>query len=867
MKTLFTWVHLSDLQIGRDHADTTHPWQPRALLRALRDDVAAQSEWHPVNALFVTGDVAFSGKPAEYQAARAWLVDLARAVGLGPGRVFVVPGNHDVDRSADADADTARLLHDLRGDAGRLGSALAHPPDRDRLSGRMAAYLDFAASLAPACLVHPVPPRAGRLFWMHREDCAAHGPLRLRILGLNTALLAADDHDRRQLALGEEQIRLALREPPLTPGELVIALGHHAVHASWLADARDAADRMYEHVHVHLFGHIHDLASAVPTSGPGGHAIRVGAGIVRPLAAATGVPAGYRYVIGSVLAGASTRLHVLLSPRRWSPGQGAFVEDDDIVRAQLPARENPLAALWPVPGHAPAAATAPPLQPQPSLARKLLHVVERVWRPAARGLPVATALRSTAPAPRRPRRRPPTPAPRLRRLGQLRLVEQRWRGGLGTIWRAHDPRTGEDVAIKILHRHLAASPEIRGRFFRSARIMTELAHPGVVRIREPEASDQGVFYYVMDLFPHGTLHDAVLRERLLRSQIEPLVLGVARVLAMAHERGFVHREVKPAHILFNRADAPCLIDFDLASAEHAPESLAGAAGPHPHVAPELIARPHQADARADVYGLGMTMAFMLHGAPLPHDIGRESERFVRGLPCDPPLRRVLERAVAWDPDHRFAHAGAFCDALEAIMGRFRDATAIKLVEPGAAPHLRGVPSLLLRLRLLGDEAWMHSPVLARFDMDPDAAVEHARVRLHDMREWQLPRRTEQTDRSALRRLEYLVREWAFDSVHLLVPATPTAAPGQPVTIGRSRSCDVTVRETTISKLHAAVVFDPDAGGYRITDQGSRHGTLIGGEKLASGTSALLASGNLVTLGKSVFVFFEPRLLRRLARAL
>jgi serine/threonine protein kinase len=528
--------------------------------------------------------------------------------------------------------------------------------------------------------------------------------------------------------------------------------------------------------------------------------------------------------------------------------------------------ENPGAVVGPGREDALAATDASPAQP--SLVQRLMHAAQRVLRPARRDLPVATALRSTAPAPRQARARRPTPVPDVRELGQRRLVAQLWSGALSTIWRAHDPGEDVDVAVKILHRHLAANPELRSRFFRSARVMTELAHPNVVRIREAEASDQGCFYYVMDLYRHGTLHDAVLRQRLLRSQIEPLVLSVARALAVAHQRGIVHREVKPSHILFTSADAPCLIDFDLASAELAPESVEGsAASPYPHVAPELRGRSRQADARADVYGLGMTMAFMLHGAPLPHDVAREPERFVRRLPCEPPLRRVLERAVAWDPERRFAHAGAFCSALEETMGRFRDSTRFKLVQPGAAPHLRGVRSLLEHLRTIEDQSWMHSPVLARFDMDPDDAVEHARARLHDMSEWALAESIDQPERSALRRLEYLVREWVFDRVFPLVHALPGADPGQAITIGRGRSCDVSIRSDTISKLHATVVFDPDAGGYRLTHQGSRHGTRIGGEKLAAGTSALLASGNLVILGDAVFLFFEPRLLRRLARAL
>jgi predicted MPP superfamily phosphohydrolase len=324
MEPLFTWVHLSDLYVG--HGGGTHGWDQRQVLAALREDLAAQGRRHRVDAVFVTGDVAFSGKAEQYAEARAWLDDVARALDLPSGRIFAVPGNHDVDPEVERDPDIARLMRDLRAGQEAIDTALGHADERDKLAARLAAYLEFATGLAPACLAQPVPPRSERLFWQHRET---HGRLRVRIVGLSTALLAAGEEDQGHLALGHEQLGLALAEPA-APGELVIALSHHHLQAGWLTDEDVVTDWLRERVHVHLFGHVHDALSEEARSGTGNRWLRVAAGSAHAAAGDDDVASGFEYAIGTVYAGADGALSVRLWPRRWSAEQGFVIDPDSV---------------------------------------------------------------------------------------------------------------------------------------------------------------------------------------------------------------------------------------------------------------------------------------------------------------------------------------------------------------------------------------------------------------------------------------------------------------------------------------------------------------------------------------------------------
>ncbi|KYF52931.1 hypothetical protein BE04_45575 [Sorangium cellulosum] len=263
----------------------------------------------------------------------------------------------------------------------------------------------------------------------------------------------------------------------------------------------------------------------------------------------------------------------------------------------------------------------------------------------------------------------------LREGGQLRagdalgeerylLLEQIGRGGFATVWRAHDRDAGTMVAVKLLHPNLAGDQLRRERFVRGARVMAALQHPAIVRVVDAGAEDAGFYYFVMEYVAGGDLRRAVLANALTTRQIISIILEVGDALALAHSKGIIHRDVKPANILLDARRRPLLADFDLvAAADTTGGTRTGALGTFIYSAPESMHRPQDADARADVYGLGMTAVFCLHGAELPMTVLRDADSFIEQLPCEKSIRSVLRRSVDWDREFRFSTVQALCDAL------------------------------------------------------------------------------------------------------------------------------------------------------------------------------------------------------------
>ena len=310
-ENLFSWIHLADVQIGR--GDGAHGWERQLVLEELRKDIAACREYGvpAPDAIFVTGDIAQGGAAEEYASARNWLLGVAGSVGLGPDRVFVVPGNHDVDRTADRDRATIRLVQSLRAGSEQIDVVLQEPEDRARLAARLSHYLSFAEGFAPGCLGARSDDQQ-ELFWAHRLD--ARGGLRVRVLGLDTALLSVDDTDQGKLQLGTEQIDRGLRNPSIERGELVIALSHHPLQGGWLADEENATGWIHSRAHVHLHGQMHDAGSESIRSGGGGGLVRMAAG--------AGRSHSYSFAAVGTTAG---KVELRIWPRAWSDKHKRFV--------------------------------------------------------------------------------------------------------------------------------------------------------------------------------------------------------------------------------------------------------------------------------------------------------------------------------------------------------------------------------------------------------------------------------------------------------------------------------------------------------------------------------------------------------------
>jgi serine/threonine protein kinase len=170
-----------------------------------------------------------------------------------------------------------------------------------------------------------------------------------------------------------------------------------------------------------------------------------------------------------------------------------------------------------------------------------------------------------------------------------------------------------------------------------------------------------------------------------------MIAQVGQALQFAHERGLVHRDVKPSNVMVD-GEAGKLTDFDLVrETDITGGTKTGAMGTFLYAAPEVMSRPQEADVRADIYGLGMTAVFALFGGDLAMDVIRDADRFIDRLPCNPVIQDVLKKAVAWDRNERFASAAEFVQALEQAGPRRADAPgeATARREEGRAGHGRG----------------------------------------------------------------------------------------------------------------------------------------------------------------------------------
>lgn len=199
--------------------------------------------------------------------------------------------------------------------------------------------------------------------------------------------------------------------------------------------------------------------------------------------------------------------------------------------------------------------------------------------------------------------------------------------------------------------------------------MGELRHPNVVRVLDPEGEEEGFYYFVMEHVPGGDLHRAVLSGKVDVDRGFAIIESIADVLAIAHESGLVHRDVKPENILLRADGSAALSDFDLVRANDTTGGTKTAAmGSVVYTAPEQVEDASGVDHRADIYGLGMTAVFCVYGKKLSvFDLfGREA--FLNSIVCTSDIREVLQRAVALRPEERFDSMASFRAALAAARG-------------------------------------------------------------------------------------------------------------------------------------------------------------------------------------------------------
>jgi serine/threonine-protein kinase len=249
--------------------------------------------------------------------------------------------------------------------------------------------------------------------------------------------------------------------------------------------------------------------------------------------------------------------------------------------------------------------------------------------------------------------------------GRYELVELIGRGGMSSVWRAHDRLLDRAVAIKVLHEQFTRDEEYVERFRREARSVAQLSHPNIVTVID-RGEEDGRQYIVFEYVEGENLKQVIERSGPLPVRDALLLaLQMARALGFAHDRGLIHRDVKPQNVLMNEDGQAKMTDFGIArSVDVEGVTITGTVlGTSEYIAPEQ-ARGQRVDALTDVYSLGVVLYELLTGG-----VPFQGENFVavalrhvnepapdvleRRPDCPPRLGMAIERAMAKRPDDRF----------------------------------------------------------------------------------------------------------------------------------------------------------------------------------------------------------------------
>jgi serine/threonine protein kinase len=208
------------------------------------------------------------------------------------------------------------------------------------------------------------------------------------------------------------------------------------------------------------------------------------------------------------------------------------------------------------------------------------------------------------------------------KVGRYRIKEELGRGGMATVYRAFDPISNREVAIKVLPPEMLHNLVTRARFKRELKLIASLEHPAIVPVYDVGGEDNHQPYFVMRYMSGGSLSDMIRKEKFSLRDAALIIERLASALDHAHSKGIIHRDIKPDNVLFDASNNPYLSDFGVAKLTETAVSATDAnsnqaMGTAIYISPEQ-ARGEDIDSRADVYGLGAILYEMLAGEPPYH---------------------------------------------------------------------------------------------------------------------------------------------------------------------------------------------------------------------------------------------------------
>ncbi len=431
-------------------------------------------------------------------------------------------------------------------------------------------------------------------------------------------------------------------------------------------------------------------------------------------------------------------------------------------------------------------------------------------------------------------------------VGRYRLLSRLGRGGMATVYRAHDPDIGRDVAIKFLHAALCADDECRTRFLREARAAGSLSHPNIVVVHDV-GEIEGRPFMAMELIEGQPLSELLEGGKQLPLRDTVLIgLQLARALEYAHARGVVHRDIKPGNIMLLQPGTGAaagsgprikVTDFGIA---HMEDGLAeqttqvGAVIGTPHYMSPEQARGAKLDGRSDLFAAGIVLYQALTGArpfqgqnlvAVAQQIASVEPPALTSRRADAPasLRRIVERCLQKLPAQRFESGAELASALRKVLAEM-DQSAQEAQRPRIVPlrvkwaaMMAGIVALVMGLTAavitqrqyaaLMNQASDYGASLARF-----IAAQNASAVLGD--EW------DAVDVA----VQELMKTRSFERITLMDSAGVVRAASVPTSVGQPF-----VAPAAPAALLGGEVLAPRAGGVVTSRYATPEGSVLGFE--------------------------------------
>jgi eukaryotic-like serine/threonine-protein kinase len=259
-------------------------------------------------------------------------------------------------------------------------------------------------------------------------------------------------------------------------------------------------------------------------------------------------------------------------------------------------------------------------------------------------------------------------------IAQYKIVEALGQGGMGTVYKAHDTRLDRMVVLKLLSRDLIGSETARGRFMREARLASALDHPNICTTFEIQESED-TYYIAMQYIEGQSLKKAINNKPMATTALISITMQVADALATAHDRGIIHRDIKPQNIMITPRGQAKVLDFGLAKSLKEKEKdskqphqadlteVGESPGTPAYMSPEQAKRD-RVDRRSDIFSFGTVLYEMATGfkpfggknnVDILYAVCNEIPKPISNFNPEamPGLQEILDKAMAKDPSKRY----------------------------------------------------------------------------------------------------------------------------------------------------------------------------------------------------------------------